>query len=584
MVLNRVFPGHGRHPRDLAGCFGNVHRFPALVILVVLVFIVPVAGASGEEAEALAQGKALYESGRYNEALFAYDTILARDPENQEARITRAQVLTAMGLPAPALLSIDVALDKDPSSVPAWLERGRIMLVTGDPEAALEAFDRALALAPGNAGALEGRGDALLLLGRRGDAIDAWKAALTADPGNIDLPEKISSAQQGPVTTLPVLPGLAIFAVTITLVTVLVFGWRQLQSSRRSKVKIKGADHQKDISSDTEESPKKSPAGKKSAGMKVFGRVSPGVRKTLSGLLPFRKPDPPVRDERREKSSGSEIGERSTVHEGSIPSIEGEELTVTTTGRDLSAEIVHRLDTLLGNSPGLSRGAGLAEILLYTAGEYEGVLKRLDQGEDTASPNTDLVKMMALRRLGRLGEAWGVCNQILDREPDNFWVVTQAAFISSTLGDYQAAIRACDQGISLRPEAADLFALKGRLYAMTGDDARAVVSLQRATEYDPDDSKGFLEKGGLLVRLGRYEEALEAYRRVAAIDGETPEIRVQVEMCRKHLKESPAEGAGPRTSTGTSPSYRDSGDLRGVVNSPENSPVGEPAVSRDRIL
>ena len=100
------------------------------------------------ERDDLARAAALHRDGRLEEAVAAYRTLLAAEPENAAV----------------------------------WHNMGVAIAATGDAEAALDALDRALALRPDYLHAHVNRGGALQSLGRHAAAASAYGAALELDP------------------------------------------------------------------------------------------------------------------------------------------------------------------------------------------------------------------------------------------------------------------------------------------------------------------------------------------------------------------------------------------------------------------
>ena len=97
--------------------------------------------------------------------------------------LARAAALHRDGRPADAVAAYRSSLADDPDNAGIWHNMGVALAETGDPAAALDAFDRALALRPDYLHAHANRGGALQSLGHYADAADAYGEALKLDPG-----------------------------------------------------------------------------------------------------------------------------------------------------------------------------------------------------------------------------------------------------------------------------------------------------------------------------------------------------------------------------------------------------------------
>ena len=138
-------------------------------------------GALSAEGHLL-RGNALYESGRYEEALAAYDRALALRPDDPTAHMNRGVALEDLGRHEEALAAHDRALALRPDYPNAHMNRGAALGELGRYEEALAASDRALALEPELPEAHNNRGIALRNLGRHEEALTACDRALALRP------------------------------------------------------------------------------------------------------------------------------------------------------------------------------------------------------------------------------------------------------------------------------------------------------------------------------------------------------------------------------------------------------------------
>jgi Flp pilus assembly protein TadD len=114
-------------------------------------------------------------------ALEISSNILAHNPSNADALLTKGEALSALGRNDEAAAAFSAVLAGDPQSVSANIGLGRLLLST-DPAHAEELFLRALAREPRNQVALNDLGIARDLQGRHTDAQTAYRQALGLDP------------------------------------------------------------------------------------------------------------------------------------------------------------------------------------------------------------------------------------------------------------------------------------------------------------------------------------------------------------------------------------------------------------------
>jgi tetratricopeptide (TPR) repeat protein len=86
--------------------------------------------------------------GAYDEAAFAYQRALARDPRLIEARYNLAQALEAAGKPERAAVELDRVLQEEPRHLDALFNLAQLRMKAGDMGAAKALYERYLALDP----------------------------------------------------------------------------------------------------------------------------------------------------------------------------------------------------------------------------------------------------------------------------------------------------------------------------------------------------------------------------------------------------------------------------------------------------
>ena len=119
------------------------------------------------------KGAALFQLGRFDEAVTALDQALALDPKNAWALASKGEALRMLGRFDEAVTALDQALALDPKNAWALASKGEALLMLGRFDEAVTALDQALALDPKNAGALASKGLALLQLDHFDEAVTA---------------------------------------------------------------------------------------------------------------------------------------------------------------------------------------------------------------------------------------------------------------------------------------------------------------------------------------------------------------------------------------------------------------------------
>jgi tetratricopeptide (TPR) repeat protein len=84
-------------------------------------------------------------------------------------------------------------------------------------------------------------------------------------------------------------------------------------------------------------------------------------------------------------------------------------------------------------------------------------------------------------------------------------------------GEFARAKALYEEVLRREPRHFNALQLLGTLAAQTGDQIRAVELLDRAIEVDPSQAAPFLNRGAILLALGRYQGALASYDRAVAL-------------------------------------------------------------------
>jgi tetratricopeptide (TPR) repeat protein len=128
------------------------------------------------------EGFALWQQGRLDEAIAAYDTALRLRPAYPEALCAGGFLLHQAGRREQALKFYDEALRHRPDYAVALANRGKLLNELDQPDAAIESLCAALSVDATNASAWINLGVSLNDLGRYAEAIPAFDEAALLDP------------------------------------------------------------------------------------------------------------------------------------------------------------------------------------------------------------------------------------------------------------------------------------------------------------------------------------------------------------------------------------------------------------------
>jgi tetratricopeptide (TPR) repeat protein len=128
------------------------------------------------------RAEALKAMGRLNQALAAYNAVIADHPENVIAKTGRAEVLKALGQFNQALAAYDAVIADHPENAIAKNGRAEVLKALGQFNQALAAYDAVIADHPEDAIAKRGRAEVLKALGQFNQALAAYDAVIADHP------------------------------------------------------------------------------------------------------------------------------------------------------------------------------------------------------------------------------------------------------------------------------------------------------------------------------------------------------------------------------------------------------------------
>jgi tetratricopeptide (TPR) repeat protein len=125
---------------------------------------------------------------------------------------------------------------------------------------------------------------------------------------------------------------------------------------------------------------------------------------------------------------------------------------------------------------------------------------------------------------GRLLEAKGLYQQVLNAEPDHADSNHLLGVLSHQMGDAKIAVRLITRAIQKNPDIAGYHGNLGyALYAL-GKLDEAVASCQEALRIDPKFSEAHLNLGNALMQQGRSDDAIASYHNALAINPDYAEV------------------------------------------------------------
>lgn len=130
----------------------------------------------------------------------------------------------------------------------------------------------------------------------------------------------------------------------------------------------------------------------------------------------------------------------------------------------------------------------------------------------------DLHKEATLQfRNGNLTRALENYTRICTLDPDDVQAWHMRGAISGMLGDFSAAAHCCEKAISLKPDAAGIYANYGNALMELQRHDDALAAFRKAVEIDAPDSQCLNNMGTLYRKLGREMEAEACYRQAIEV-------------------------------------------------------------------
>jgi len=130
----------------------------------------------------LRKGTALFNFGRYAEAMECYDKAVEMDSGSSDAWYCKGITLNRLSKHEEAVVSFDRAVKINPRDKLSWYNMGYALTKLGRHEEAKQCFDRVLEVDPIDADAWYSKGHNLAMLGRYLEAMQCYDKTLTISP------------------------------------------------------------------------------------------------------------------------------------------------------------------------------------------------------------------------------------------------------------------------------------------------------------------------------------------------------------------------------------------------------------------
>jgi arylsulfatase A-like enzyme/tetratricopeptide (TPR) repeat protein len=161
------------------------------------------------------------------------------------------------------------------------------------------------------------------------------------------------------------------------------------------------------------------------------------------------------------------------------------------------------------------------------------VLKPLAESEDPDTQNT--IGIM-LADLGRIEQAMGVFQRVLEKHPDSALTLQNMGIALLKTKNAAAALDRFNRALAINEKLPRALNAKGVAQMELGDPAGAIVSWSRATELDPRQYDALFNLGLVAVRNGRPDVARDALRRFVAT-APLSAYRKDLQAARQMLKQ-----------------------------------------------
>jgi protein O-GlcNAc transferase len=147
-------------------------------------------------------------------------------------------------------------------------------------------------------------------------------------------------------------------------------------------------------------------------------------------------------------------------------------------------------------------------------------MNRKQRRAATNQPHAELAsafsQALALHQAGRLAEAERIYGQILKMEPNHFDSLHLVGVIYSQRGNHVESVRQIDLALKINPKAAYAHNNRGNILMKLQRLDEALASFDKAIALKPDSAEAFNNRGNALQELNRLDDALASYDKAIA--------------------------------------------------------------------
>ncbi len=439
------------------------------------------------------KGLALYDQGKYDDAIKCFDETVKLDPNYADAWLGKAIALDDLGKYDEAILAYDEAISLDPNNARAWNNKGVALGKQGNTDEAVEAFDEAIRLDPNYAAARNNKGAVLEALERDTEASTAFAKTKESQshPGPVSsaYSANAQSPQNEPLNTSGAV-GLS--------------NMNEMQLYENAQYSF-GMSHPTNW---------------------IAQEPDPNDQGIVVGFL----------------APGEDVNSPATylfIQIEKLPS--GKKITLEQYGQAMQKNLKAAMPDLKILTEGdISIGGQPGHAIVYNLASQDGTFRVLKawtlHGEKAYSftynsPDDrydefagDISKMIGSLNFEptQINNNYLPKSEVLDQTSMND-PLSEANWYNKGIalygqGKYDEAIQAFDEAIEINPQNADTWNNKGTALANLGKYDEAIQAFNEAIALDPKYAYAWYSKGNALVNLGKYDEAIKAYDKAIEIN------------------------------------------------------------------
>ena len=202
-----------------------------------------------------------------------------------------------------------------------------------------------------------------------------------------------------------------------------------------------------------------------------------------------------------------------------------------------SADTVAMLRALCSRYPDDVRTHFLLGAMLERSGLYADSLKALDQTLQLDADHVQALsaKALVLQALGRSGDACSLLVKAVSRHPANGQLWTNLGAIREATGDFEGALQAYDEALAQSDFPWSARLNRGYVLTRLGRLEEALENNSGLAESYPDNAEAHFNVAEVLLALQRHEEAADACDRALAIRPDYPKALIDRSLARAAL-------------------------------------------------